>query len=237
MSTFPLNFTDLYEININPSGTAVWERLAKGLTSGTVANNDVVDQTPYLDGDGYGSSTVTGGQLTVAFSGHRVIGDDAQDFIEDISNTFGGNRETQFRKRNAQGKGFSANVTVANIQIGGGDANAKQDISFEIHCNGKPTELPLSVASELSIVIAGGTLAGTTKATATAGEGNTLGYKLTASAPSAYYNMQYIDDYIGYTSASDITASVGQFLTVFELDANQRLVKVNTHELVLLDIT
>lgn len=237
MSTFPLNFTDLFEININPSGTANWQRLAEGLTSGTVANNDVVDQTPYLNGGGYASSAVTGGQLTVAFAGHRVVGNLAQDFIEDISNSFGANRETQFRKRNAQGKGFTANVTVANVQIGGGDANAKQDISFEIHCNGKPTELPLSVASALSITVAGGTLAGTTKATATAEEGNTLGYKLTASAPSAYYNMQYVDDFIGYTSGNDITASVGQFLTVFELDANQRLVKVNTHELVEADIT
>ena len=195
---FPLNFMDLYEIDLTPLGASrTWARLGEGLTSGVIANNDVIDQTAYLNGSGYGSSDVTGGHVTIAFSGHRVVGDTAQDYITGIRNEFGDGRKTNFRYRDARGEGISGACTIANIEVGGGDANAKKDISFEIHLNGKPTEVPLANVDELSITVAEGTVAGTTKATATAGADNTLGYKLSAIDTPQLYANQFVADYIG----------------------------------------
>jgi hypothetical protein len=234
---FPLNFMDLYEIDLTPQGASrTWARLGEGLTSGVIANNDVIDQTSYLNGNGYGSSDVTGGQVTIAFSGHRVVGDTAQDYITSIRNEFGAGRKTNFRYRDAKGEGISGACTIANIEIGGGDANTKKDISFEIHLNGKPTEVPLANVDELSITVAEGTVAGTTKVTASAGEGNSLGYKLSAIDSPQLYANQFMGDYIGYTSESNITAIEGQYLTVYEIDANERLIKANSHLLVAGDL-
>ena len=238
MSYLPLNFMDLYEIDITPQGASrTWKRLAEGISGAVQANNDVVDQTPYLSGNGFGSTDVTGGQKTIAFSGHRVIGDPAQDYIASIANSFGEARKTNFRYLDSQGAGYSGNCTIQAIEVGGGDANAKKDISFQVDINGQPTEIPVSVAGELSITVAGGVLSGTTKATATPDSGNTLAYRLSATDIGQLYANQYIDNYIGYTSGADIKATAGQFLIVFELDANKRLVKVNSHELLAGDIT
>jgi hypothetical protein len=234
---FPLNFQDLYEVNTNPGGTAVWERLASGLTGASQSNNDVTDQTTYLDGDGFGSTDVTGGQRVLSFAGHREIGDPAQDYIMGIASDFGLARKTQFRYRDSQGVGIDAEVTIANIEDAGGDANAKKDIAFEIHANGKPVKVVKSIAPDLTIVVAGGTASGTTSFTATPGGDNTLAYKLSAGALSDQYLNQYLDGEIAYTSGSDIIATAGQFLTSFELDANGRVVASNSYELMAGDIT
>lgn len=234
---FPLNYQDLYEININPGGTAVWARIASGITGAAQSNNDVIDQTPYLDGEGFSSSTVTGGQRTIDFTGHREQGDSAQDYIVDLASEFGAARETQFRYRDSLGAGVDGEVTIVNIDDAGGDANAKKDLTFGIHFNGKPTKVVKSVAGALAIVVAGGTASGTTTFTATPSGSNTLAYKLSASDLGTQYLNQYIGGIIDYTSGADIVASAGQFLTAFELDTNGRVVAVNSHELQAGDIT
>lgn len=234
---FPLNYEDLYEININPNGSAVWARIASGITGASQSNNDVIDQTAYLDGDGFGESEVTGGQRTIDFTGHREQGDSAQDYIAGIASEFGAGRKTQFRYRNTLGAGVDGNITVVNIDDAGGDANAKKDFSFGIHFNGKPTKVVKSIAAALSIVVSGGSASGTTSFTATPGGSNTLAYKLSVADLGDQYLNQYLSGAIGYTSGSDIIATEGQYLTAFEIDANGRVVKSNSHLLVALDIT
>ena len=68
----------LFEINTSPGdGAGNWVRVARGFNSFEVANNEELDQTHYLDGVGYGTSTVMGAQLTITFTGHRYYGDEA----------------------------------------------------------------------------------------------------------------------------------------------------------------
>jgi len=56
----------LFEININPGGaTPEWARLAKGFNSFEPSTNEETDQTNYLDGEGFGTTTVMGAQLTL----------------------------------------------------------------------------------------------------------------------------------------------------------------------------
>jgi hypothetical protein len=74
--------------------------------------------------------------------------------------------------------------------------------------------------SALSVTVAAGTAAGATKATATAGTGNKLGYKLSAASiggtalKDVHIDELALDDE-DYTSAADIAAAeAGQYLTV-----------------------
>lgn len=220
----PLNFQTLYELDINPSGSANYVRLGDGLTTATPGNNETVDQKSYLDDDGGQSSEVTGFQYILAFSGDRIPGDDAQDFIFERIFALGESRHTNFRATGADGTVISGDVTIANITPPGGDANAVQACGFELHFNGKPTLTAPVAATALSAVVAAGSAIGTTKFTATAGAGNKLAYRLTSSALSAN-NRQYISIFTEYTSAANIPAASGQYLNMYELDAYNHVVK------------
>ena len=134
---------NIFEIDINPEGPdPQWERLAKGISNFEYSTNDEIDQTHYLDGDGYATTTVMGGQITLTITGHRYYGDPAQDWIFSKSLEIGTGRETQFRWTMPDGGQYEGPCTIANITGPSGDANAKGEISFEIHFNGKPEYIP-----------------------------------------------------------------------------------------------
>lgn len=228
--SFPLNYQTLLELDITPDeATATYARVAAGISGFDPSTNDDVDQTKYLDGNGFASSDVIGAQYTMSLSGHRVVGDPVQDWLESIQLELGDDRKTTCRMTDAIGNVKTGSVTIANIDFGGGDAGAKEDISFEIHFNGKPTRTPKAAAAALSTVIAPGTTDGTTTATATAT--GSLAYKLGGSTFGTLYAGQYISGYTDYTSGDEIAASVGQFLLVMDLNSNGRVVSYSETEL------
>ena len=133
----------LFEININPGGTTPeWARLAKGFNSFEPSTNEETDQTNYLDGEGFGTTTVMGAQLTLTFTGHRYYGDPAQDWIFSRRMTIGTDRETEFRWTQPNGDVIEGPCTLAEITGPSGEANAKGEISVAIHLNGKPEYTP-----------------------------------------------------------------------------------------------
>jgi tail tube protein len=134
-----LNTAHRFDINTTPATTETLAQLGAGFSSFDVSFNEESDQTKYLDGDGWGSTTVTGGQVTLTFSGHRLYGDAAQDFIFDKMLELGTARETTFKWTLPNGDTLEGAVTIAVIEGMGGDAGAKGEISVEIHFNGKPT--------------------------------------------------------------------------------------------------
>lgn len=222
---FPLMHQNLCEIDVNYcNGTASWKTLAAGLTSTNPSLSETVDTTPYLDGGGFSESEVTGAQMMVTCTGHRVVGDAAQDYIFSKDLSLGEGRYSQVRYTDSEGNVVAQKVTIANIALPNGDAGAKGAISFELHFAGKPVKTPASTAPALVATIVAGTASGTTKFTATPAEGNSLGYLLTASDvgdPNANSSVQFI----AYTSGANIQATAGQYLNMFELDANNRVVK------------
>jgi len=222
---FGLNYKFLHMIDITPTGaTRTWKRLGVGISSMVEGLNDNVDQTPYINGNGFGSSDKIGMQYIVTGTGHRVFGDSAQDFISSLRLLLGDDVKTNYKMYNQYGDLIQIPVTVCNVVESGGDAQGKVDFSFELHGNGEPAETPAAGAAALTATIAAGSAAGTTKFTATAGAGNTLGYKLTAAAlaPNGY---SYPGNLVAYTSGSNITASVGQYLNMFEIDEYVRVSK------------
>lgn len=237
--SFQMNYEDLLEIDVTPLETeSTWARIAAGITGADPSNNEDVAQDKYLDGDGYGSSDVTGAQKTLSFSGHRVLGDTAQDYIASLQHELGGNRKTSFRYTDGQGRKYSGPCTIANVEIGGGGAESKKEMSFEVHLNGKPDDTAPQPAPDLSATVAAGTSSGTTTFDVTPDGDNTLGYRLSPSSLGTQYEDAYVSQLAStdYTAGDEIEATEGQFLCMYELDEYKRCVKYDEHELETIDI-
>jgi len=234
---FPLNYETLLEVDITPKATTrTYVRLAEGIATVETSMNEVNDQQSFYKDNGYATTRKTGGQLIFTISGSRVIGDAAQDFIAGLFGAFGDDAISNIRVTSSDGEVKSGAATFTAIVAGGGDAGSLGSFSCEIHVNGKPSVTPRSGAPTLSVAIAVGTVVGATKATATAGVGNSLAYKLAAQSAGTIYAKQYLPGYTAYTSGDDIMASAGQYLQVYELDANERVVKFSEKALEAADI-
>jgi hypothetical protein len=232
MSNKALNFQTLLEIDTTPEGaTRTYARLGDGISSVTFNNNEEIDQAAYLDGNGGKSSEVTGFQFTAQFSGAEVPTDPAQAYIAKLQNSIGSKRHTTARITGASGRVKSGDVTIRDIVVGGGDANAKGAFSFQVDFNGKPTDVEPVAADALTETFAAGSASGTTKATGAPATGDSLYYELSAAQKSVN-GRQYLDlnQVTSYTSGNDIAATVGQYLTVYEVDAYWHVVKAVSHE-------
>lgn len=127
------------EINTDPTGVEEsFVRLAAGITGLDPDVNDEVSQDRYLDGDGFAESDVTGAQLILTLSGHRLYGDPAQDFIYSKLLEIGPSRRTGLKWTLPSGEVFEGNVTITGITGPSGEAGEKGEIGFELHFNGKP---------------------------------------------------------------------------------------------------
>ncbi len=220
-----LNHESLLQIDTNYGGTPNWASVKKGITGVVPSPNEVVSQNQYVDGEGFAESHVTGGQFTIAVSGHRFINDVAQDFVMGLYLKLGCERNTQARFIDERGELKTGEVTIANIQPANGDPAAEGDISFEVHFNGKPTLIPATTAPELSAVVETGSVTGSTKFTATAESGNTLAYVITNAQPTCDINSLMFVRATGYVSDANIPVVADQYLNAFELDSDKRIVK------------
>lgn len=232
----PLGYQTLFELDTNPEGTASYKRVGAGLDGASPSLNEDVTQKGYLDGNGGKSSKVTGFQLIYAFSGERDPSDEAQNYIFSKLFECGAARNTNFRVTGADGTVISGSCTIANIQPPGGNANEPQACGFDIHFNGKPSKVdPVSAPALTATIAASLVTLGCTKATATPGAGNSLGYRLAAQAITAK-DRQYVEQYTPYTSGADIAAVAGQYLAIYELDVYRHVVKFACEQLEAADI-
>jgi hypothetical protein len=232
MAEFGLNYKFLHLIDTTPDGASrTWVRVGVGVSSMVEGLNDNIDQTPYINGNGFGSSDKIGLQYIVSGTGHRVYGDTAQDYIASKKLLLGDDVKSNYKVIDQYGNIIQIPVTICNVVESGGDAQGKVELSFELHGNGEPADTPAVAAPSLTATVVAGTVAGTTKFTATPGGTDTLAYKLTAAALAPNENS-YPGNLVAYTSGNNISASVGQYLNMFELDGYGRVVKFAT---VLLD--
>lgn len=144
MSKFTMNYKNVFEIDTaggqDPTNTAAakFAPLAAGISGVTPAANETDDNTAYYDGAGFTDTDVTGKRITLAFTGHRVIGDAAQDYVASKFLAIGQNLKTLGRWTDANGNVIVSSVTLTAIVPMGGNANAKQTFSFTMSFNGKP---------------------------------------------------------------------------------------------------
>lgn len=139
---FPLNYKNKYEICLEPDKddlTAEWAIIAGGISGVEPSVEDETDDTAYYDGGGFNAETVIGVKASLTFTGHRLYGDEAQDYVAGMVFEIGSARETKFRWTQPDGLQITGDVTVSGIKAGGGDANAKGEFEFKVAFNGKPT--------------------------------------------------------------------------------------------------
>lgn len=127
-------------INTTPTDeTPTWKTMANLTKNMSQSLNEVLVQAAYYADKGYGSTHVTGGQMTITFTGDVKPGDEACDYIlsDDVMYKFGAARQTHLKLVKGT-KVIIWPVTLANITPAYGDANQPNALTVAIHGNGKP---------------------------------------------------------------------------------------------------
>ena len=132
-----INYETEAFINTSPAeGQPTWASLANLTTNMAQSLNEVIQQLTYYADKGWGSSEVTGAQLT----GSVKSGDDACDYIlsDDVMYGLGEKRKTHMKLQKGK-KIIIWPITLANITPAYGDANNINSLTVTIHGNGRPS--------------------------------------------------------------------------------------------------
>ena len=133
------------EASIITSGASeaeVYSELADGIDNIAEALNEVVQQFFFLKDKGFATNHVTGMAPAYTFTGRRVMGDTAQDFIFGKKYSLDTDRQSKLKIAYTEGsteKTISCNCTICNIQEFSGASTDDSAISFELRFDGKPT--------------------------------------------------------------------------------------------------
>lgn len=135
-----INYETEAFINTSPDNeTATWSSLANLTTNMAQSLNEVLQQLSYYADKGWGSTEVTGAQLTLTLTGSVKPGDGACDYILSDEVMFGlGNARKTHMKLQKDTKIIIWPITLANITPAYGDANNINSLTVTIHGNGRP---------------------------------------------------------------------------------------------------
>lgn len=168
------NYGVLAEIDTTPyAATRNWVPFAAGFSDVAEALNDVVQEYFFLGDNGFGTSYVTGQHPKYTFTGVRVVGDAAQDYIFAQARKYGlmAERATNFRLSIANNAGNVDRITVpvsmCNVQALGGASNDGAAVSVEIHFSGKPVMETIAGSENLTVASVAGAASGQTVLTVT----------------------------------------------------------------------
>ncbi len=128
------------------SETWTYAKLENGLDNVSEALNEVVQQYFFLNDNGFARNHVTGMAPSFTFTGRRVQGDAAQDYIFSKKYKLDTERVSSFQLKVTDNSGVSPEVTtytvdctICNIQEFSGASTDDSAISFELRFNGAPT--------------------------------------------------------------------------------------------------
>lgn len=128
-------------INTTPSeASATWASIG-ALTKNMAQNlNEVLYQASYYKDKGYGSTEVTGAQLTLTLTGDVKPGDAACDYLLSDEVLYGlGSARKSHLKLTKGTKTIIWPITFANITPAYGDSNQPNALTVTIHGNGRPS--------------------------------------------------------------------------------------------------
>lgn len=123
-----------------------YAKLEAGLDNVSEALNEVVQQYFFLGDKGFARNHVTGMAPAFTFTGRRVQGDTAQDYIFGKKYKLDTDRVSSFQLKITDNSGvspvvttYTVDCTICNIQEFSGASTDDSAISFEIRFNGAPT--------------------------------------------------------------------------------------------------
>lgn len=120
------------------NSTWTYAQLCKGIESVTPNINEQNQQYFFVCGQGGANNEVTGIAPVYSFSGRRIVGDTAQDYIDSLKYALGDNRKSSL-KIVVNGETIVADCTIANIVSFGGSTLDVNQFSFDAMINGIPT--------------------------------------------------------------------------------------------------
>lgn len=136
-----INYETEAFINTSPeSDSPTWESMANLMTNMSQSLNEVLQQLTYYADKGWGSTEVTGAQMTLTVTGSVKPGDKACDYIlsDKVMYGLGDARKTHMKLQKGA-KVILWPITLANITPAYGDANNINSLTATIHGNGRPT--------------------------------------------------------------------------------------------------
>lgn len=135
-----INYETKAFLNTAPSAEAAkWASLDALTKNMSQALNEVLVQGSYYADAGWGSTHVTGAQMTLTLTGDVKPEDEACAYIlsDDVMYQFGAARQTHLKLEKGT-KVIIWPVTLANITPAYGDANQPNALTVTIHGCGKP---------------------------------------------------------------------------------------------------
>lgn len=135
-----INYETKAYLNTTPGeDSPTWADLGNLTKNMSQTLNEVLVQGSYYNDEGWGSTHVTGGQMTLTLTGDVKPGDEACDYIlsDEVMYNFGAARQTHLKLVKGT-KVIIWPVTLANITPAYGDANQANALTVTIHGNGKP---------------------------------------------------------------------------------------------------
>lgn len=135
-----INYETVAYINTTPTeATPTWADLGDLTKNMAQALNEVLYQATYYADKGWGSTEVTGAQLTLTLTGDVKPGDAACDYLlsDTVMYELGAARKTHLKLQKGT-KVIIWPVTLANITPAYGDANQPNALTVTIHGNGRP---------------------------------------------------------------------------------------------------
>ena len=137
-----MNYETEAFINVSESGAELteWASLAALTKNMAQSLNEVLYQATYYADKGWGSTEVTGAQLTLTLTGDVKPGDKACDFLmsDKVMYELGEARKNHLKLQKGN-KVIIWPITVANITPGYGDSGAVNALTVTIHGNGRPS--------------------------------------------------------------------------------------------------
>lgn len=136
-----MNWETAVYINAAPEAeTAIWADLGNLTKNMAQALNEVLYQATYWADKGWGSTEVTGAQMTLTLTGDVKPDDEACTYIlsDKVMYGLGAARKTHLKLQKGD-KVIIWPVTLANITPAYGDSGAVNALTVTIHGNGRPT--------------------------------------------------------------------------------------------------
>lgn len=140
-TTPEINYETEGFINTTPDGESPnWASVAALCKNMSMSLNEVLYQASYYAQKGWGSTEVTGAQLTLTLTGDCKPGDAACEYLlsDAVLYGLGSARKTHLKLVKGT-KTIIWPVTLANITPAYGDSNQPNALTVTIHGNGKPT--------------------------------------------------------------------------------------------------
>lgn len=143
-------------LNVSSTSSASYKRLGEGINTFTPSNNGQISTKHYINNK-FATSRRNGLQKQFSFSGDRVVGDPANDYLMGLSEKTGSEVETSIIIADLTGQGpyagkmYNVMIDVSND----GTIEGGQDVTIDgtFYVNGDPSDVSITVADDTATIV------------------------------------------------------------------------------------